>query len=181
MGQNKDLLKLMLDRRSCRSYQDQPLPRPTLTAIVQAGRYAPSSMNQQLCHFYIITDPQVLQRITQAVSARLERYADTDCRYGAPALVLVTNSGEGDNALFNTACAMENMMLAAFSLGVGSCWINQLHALNTDPELRAILSSIGVTQGELIGSALSLGIPAPPVVSGRRARTGNGITWVSQP
>ena len=179
MEQAKDLMNLMLDRRSCRSYQDRPVATSTLAAIVEAGRYAPSSMNQQRCHFYVITDPQVLQRITQTVSARLERYAQKDCRYGAPALIVVTSYGEGDNALFDTACTMENMMLAAFSLDIGSCWINQLHALNADPEMRKVFASFGVTEDELVCGALALGVPAPPVISGRRERTGNGITWVS--
>lgn len=46
MNKNMDLLNLILDRRSCKEYQPEPLDRPTLAAIVEAGRYAPSGMNR---------------------------------------------------------------------------------------------------------------------------------------
>ena len=68
---NMDLLNLLLDRRSCRTFRSEPLDRPTLAAIVEAGRYAPSAMNRQQCRFYVITDPQLLQRISDTVSRRL--------------------------------------------------------------------------------------------------------------
>ena len=57
MEHTKDFLNLLLDRRSCRAFQPDPVDRPTLAAIVEAGRYAPSAMNIQKNHFYIITDP----------------------------------------------------------------------------------------------------------------------------
>ena len=72
MNKNMDLLNLLLDRRSCRTFRPEPLDRPTLAAIVEAGRYAPSAMNVQLCRFYVITDPRLLRRISDTVSRRLE-------------------------------------------------------------------------------------------------------------
>ena len=58
MEHHKELLNLILERRSCRHFLPQPLDRPTLAAIVEAGRYAPSAMNRQMNHFYIVTDRQ---------------------------------------------------------------------------------------------------------------------------
>lgn len=174
-----DLLNLLLDRRSCRTFRSEPLDRPTLAAIVEAGRYAPSAMNRQQCRFYVITDPQLLQRISDTVSRRLKGFEEQDCRYGAPALVLVTNQESNTCALQDAACAMENMMLAASAVGVGSCWINQPYHLRKDEEMQALLSELGAQPGEFPCCALALGLPEGPLFPGRREHTGNGVTWVT--
>ena len=179
MTKNMDLLNLLLDRRSCRSFRPEPLDRPTLAAIVEAGRYAPSALNVQLCHFYVITEPQVLERISHTVSRRLKGFEEKDCRYGAPALVLVTNQESHTCALQDAACAMENMMLAAGAVGVGSCWINQPYHLRRDEEMQALLAELGVQPGEFPCCALALGLPEGPLCPGRREHTGNPVTWVT--
>lgn len=176
MEYSKDVLNLILDRRSCKEYQPTPLSRSTLTAIVEAGRYAPSGMNRQLNHFIIVTDPKTLAEITRMVSEKLPAFAGKDCRYGAPALVVVANRKSNGVALQDAACAMENMMLAAASLGVASRWINQPYALTDDPELRALL---GIEEEERICASLSLGLPAGPLFPGRKDHPGNPISWIT--
>ena len=160
-----DLLNLLLDRRSCRTFRSEPLDRPTLAAIVEAGRYAPSAMNRQQCRFYVITDPQLLQRISDTVSRRLK--------------VLVTNQESNICALQDAACAMENMMLAASAVGVGSCWINQPYHLRKDEGMQALLSELGAQPGEFPCCSLALGLPEGPLFPGRREHTGNAVTWVT--
>ncbi len=180
MVYNKELLNLILDRRSCKEYRPDPLERPVLAAIVEAGRYAPSGMNRQLTHFYVVTDPGILASITQIVSEKLPGFADRDCRYGAPALVVVTNEKDNPVALQDAACAMENMMLAACAMGVASRWINQPYALSDDPDLRALLAPAGLGEEERICASLALGLPAGPLFPGRPERMGNHVTWVSK-
>ena len=179
MNKNMDLLNLLLDRRSCRTFRSEPLDRPTLAAIVEAGRYAPSAMNGQLCHFYVITDPQMTHRISDTVSRNLKGFAGKDCTYGAPALVLVTNQERNICALQDAACAMENMMLAACAVGIGSCWINQPYHLRRDEEMLALLAELGVQPGEFPCCSLALGLPEGPLFPGRREHTGNPVTWVT--
>lgn len=178
MNKNMDLLNLLLDRRSCRTFRPDPLDRPTLAAIVEAGRYAPSSLNRQMCHFYVITDSQLLERISNLASRKLERYAGRDCRYGAPALVLVTNREENPCALQDAACAIENMMLAACAMGVGSCWVNQPYHLRDDCEMRALLEEMGVPTGEFACGSLALGLPVGSLFPGRKEHSGNPVTWL---
>ena len=73
--------------------------------------------------------------------------------------------------------AMENMMLAAFSLGVVSCWINQLYRTREDREVQEKLAEIGVTPEEMPVAALALGWPAVDF-PGPREKTGNLVSWV---
>ena len=157
MERKKELLNLILERRSCRSYRPEPLDRPTLAAIVEAGRYAPSAMNQQKCHFYVITDRELLHQISAAVSANLKRFANTDCTYGAPALILVTNRRDNSCALQDAACAMENMFLAAHSMGIGSVWINQLQGICDEPSVRQVLTSLGIPENHVVYGLAALG------------------------
>ena len=178
MEHNKEFLNLLLDRRSCRAFRPDALDRPTLAAIVEAGRYAPSAMNIQKNHFYIITDQKLLAQLTDTVSRKLEGFAGRDFRYGAPALVLVTNRKRNIMALQDASCAMENMMLAAYSMGVGSCWLNQPFHLQDDPDLRALLAPLGVTDQDLLCCALALGLPEGELPCCRPERTGNPVTWV---
>ncbi len=179
MEHNKALLNLILDRRSCKEYLPDPLDRPTLAAIVEAGRYAPSAMNRQRCHFYVVTDSKILDAITRTVSKNLPGFEAKDCRYGAPALVVVTNRKNNPMALQDASCAMENMMLAACALGVASRWINQPYALSDDPELRALLAPAGLSDEERICASLALGLPAGPLYPARPERTGNPVSWLT--
>lgn len=178
MEEKKAFLNLILDRRSCRSYQPQLPERSLLAAVVEAGRYAPTAMNRQLTRFTVLTDPALLARLRDTVSRRLEGFADRDCTYAAPALVLLTGKKDNPCALQDASCAMENMMLSAAELGLGSCWINQPFHLREDPELRTLLTDLGVPEDETPCCALALGLPAVPLFPGRRPRTGNPVVWL---
>ena len=151
------MLKLMHDRRSTRAYRPEPLQEAVIQQILEAGRFAPSGMNKQLNHFYVITDPNYLADLTALVSRKMENYRDKDFRYGAPVLVLVTNQKESTTCVQDASCAMENMMLAAFSLGVGSCWINQLRETCDVPEVRALLTEYGVPEDHIVVCSAAIG------------------------
>lgn len=177
MYEKNETIKLIMDRRSCRSYRPDVPSHQELAAVVETARYAPSGMNRQLCHFYVITDQALLAKLTALVSSKLEAFAQHDFRYAAPVLVLVCHRKDCTVALQDASCAMENMMLAAWSLGMGSRWVNQLWRLSDDPDLRALLAPVGYSEEEFICASLTLGWPDGSLPS-RRERTGNLVTWV---
>lgn len=170
-------LQLILNRRSIKEYRPRPVSRQHLEAIVECGRHAPSGMNRQQTTFYVITDPELLSAITRLVSEKLPAFAGQDCRYGAPALILLTNLKSNPVALQDTACAMENMMLAACSLGLGSRWINQPYKLSEDPDMRALLAPLGLSDEECICASLSVGHAAGDLFPGPRPHPGNPVVW----
>ena len=173
MEHNKEFLDLLLDRRSCRAFRPDALDRPTLAAIVETGRYAPSAMDTQQNHFYIITDQKLLKQLSELVSRKLEHLADRDFRYGAPALVLVTNRKDHAMAPQDAACAMENMFLAAHSLGIGSVWINQLQDVCDVPAIRQVLDELGIPADHVVYGMAALGYPDD--VKADKARTGKVV------
>lgn len=171
-----EVFKVIKERRSVRRYNNEPLEREIVKQIVEAGRWAPTGGNSQSVHFTVISNTSVLERLraeVQNIFANMELQEDMYISkknsikfskkgnyiydYGAPVLVVVSNVKGYPNAMADCACAMENMMLAATSLGVASCWINQLHWLENEESIRSILEQCGIDRGETICASIALG------------------------
>jgi nitroreductase len=120
-------LELAAKRGSIRAYKPDPVPEDLLAKVLEAGRLAPSAANQQPCHFIIVRDEQVRQRLQQA-------YAK-EWFWKTPVLLVVcteTKRGwvrqDGKNyASVDGAIAMDHMTLCAADLGLGTCWIGAFH------------------------------------------------------
>ena len=155
-----EMLKLMHDRRSTRAYRSEPLQEAVIQQILEAGRFAPSGMNKQLNHFYVITDPNYLADLTALVSRKMENYRDKDFRYGAPVLVLVTNQKESTTCVQDASCAMENMMLAAHALGLGTVWVHREREIFDSEKGKALLREWKLPETLRGVGAIALGYPA---------------------
>ena len=194
------VLETIVNRRSTRSYTAQQVEEEALTAILEAGRYAPSGGNSQNCHFLVIQNPEVLDELAvlvretfRAMKPYAWRYRslnnsiekaqsgrdDYHFFYHAPTLVVVANRKHYPNAMADSACALQDMMITASSLGVGSCWINQLHWLELErkEEVMEFLRELGLGKDETVCGALALGYPAKPLGEPLK-RTGNRVTYV---
>ena len=186
-------------RRSTRRFTAMPVDRAQLEAIVEAGRLAPSGSNSQSTHFIVIQDPAVLAELAALVQrefAQMEAGPDTYVslrnsilasrkghyvfHYGAPALIVTANRRDYGNNVADCACALENMMLAANALDLGSCWINQLHWLTDRPAVEACLRELGMGADECVCGGLAVGHPDTADGLPHREplpRTGNPVTW----
>ena len=193
-----EALQAILTRRSTRQYSEEMPPRELIEQVVEAGRFAPSGSNSQSTHFIVITDPAVLLSLADAVrsafagmelsddlyislrnSVKAAKSGNYVFHYNAPVLIVVANRRGYGNAMADSSCALENMMIAANALDLGSCWINQLHWLDEDPTIRARMYELGLGEEETITGGLILGYPA----SGLPERTplerkGNPVTWI---
>lgn len=144
-------------RRSVREYLDTPLPEETIRKIIDAGRYAPTGLNLQPWRFIVVQNKGMLRKLSEyarpiltknlegrndaAAMNFLKRLQDKNFNllYNAPVLILVI--GSKNNALADYDCSMcsENMMLAAHSMGIGSCWIGGASVIQQSRELMAEL------------------------------------------
>lgn len=194
------MLSFIRSRRSTRKYRPDPVEAEKLTQIVEAGRYAPSGGNNQYTHFLVIRDKAVLDHLSDMAAkafAAMElteglypslagaiRHAKAGgyrFHYDAPVLILTANRTDYGNNIADCACALENMMLMANALDLGSCWINQLRWLNEDPEITAYLRTLGLTEEEKVWGALSVGYADTPDGLPNRTpveRKGNPVTWI---
>lgn len=132
------VMENILTRRSIRAFKNKEIPREELEQIVQAGLYAPSGQNRQTWKFTVVTDREKIRKLAEVIGRKLGR--DGYDMYSPQVLIIPSNEKENPHSMEDNACAMENMFLAAHSLGIGSVWINQLRDICGDPEVREILS-----------------------------------------
>lgn len=132
-----EVLKNIRTRHSVRTYTQRQVSDADLALILEAATMAPNGMHLETWHFTAIQNPDVLVRLNEAVKGAFAKSSEPRlkerghsatycCYYHAPTLVLVSNEPTQWWAAMDCACALENMFLAAASLGIGSCWINQI-------------------------------------------------------
>ena len=139
-----EVLETIKTRRSVRAYTAQAPETDDLVTILEAAKYAPNGMHLESWH---------LQE-----RGHNKAYC---CYYHAPVLVIVSNKPTQWWAGMDCACAIENMFLAAHSLGIGSCWINQLGTTCNDPEVREFITSLGVPADHQVYGCVALGYADP--------------------
>lgn len=168
------ILDNIYQRRSVRNFTDKEIPEEIIKELIKAGTYAPTAMNAQPWRFVVVTNKQLIAEYDErAKKDFIEMYKDTKIPqlsaylrnmsnpqmhlfYGAPVLILIFASSAG-MADHDCALAAENMMLAAQSLGIGSCWIGLAIGLGNDAEF---LKKVGVPEGHKLVAPLIFGYPA---------------------
>ena len=144
-----EVLKNIRERRSCRKYKADAVPAELIDAVVEAGLYAPSSLGEQSALIVAVSDRETRDKLSK-LNARFTPRPGTDPFYGAP-VVLIALARTARDAQFCDGCVMlENMMLAAQSLGLGSCWIHRAKEMYASEEGKAFLAELGV-EGDVIG------------------------------
>ena len=122
-----ETLQTIFTRRSIRSFTDQPISKEHLDLLVQAALCAPSGMGLQTWQFTVVSSREKIDRLAQVIGKTLNR--ENYDMYRPAALIIPSNEKESRFGKEDDACAMENIFLAAHSLGIGSVWINQLQGI----------------------------------------------------
>lgn len=194
------MLEFIKSRRSTRRFKDAAVEKEKLEKVLEAGRYAPSGGNCQTAHFIVVSNQEVLRKLAELVQQEFAAMEETPgmyksivnsirsskkggyvFHYAAPVLIIVANQKEYGNNIADCSCALENMMLMANALDLGSCWINQLKWLNEDPVLLAYLQGMGLKDTERVYGALALGYAdTEDGLPDRKPlkRTGNEVTYI---
>ncbi len=195
-----DALEAIFTRRSTRNYTSDPVEEEKLDLILKSARQAPSGGNNQKNHFFVIRSRRVLRQLTdmtEAAFAKMEADENTYASlrhsiaaskkggyvfcYNAPLLIVVANDRNYGNNMADCACAIENMMVAANALDLGSCWINQLRWLNEDPALLSFMRSLGMEEHERVYGAVIIGRPAEGLPNrSLMKQKGNTVTFIDE-
>ena len=147
-----DFKDVVRNRYSCKKYSDRQVEAEKLTAILEAGRLAPTAKNLQEQRVYVLQSADALAGID----------AVTPCRYGAPTVLVVAfdrdnvftyPGGKRDSGVEDASIVATHMILAAANEGVDSCWINYL-----DPDATA--KALGLPENEEVLMAMDLGYAA---------------------
>ena len=195
-----DAFEAIITRRSTRNFKPDTVEKEKLEKILEAGRYAPSGSNSQTNHFFLIQDPAVIVKLASLAEAAFAEMEITEntyvslknsitrakkggyvFSYNAPVLVIVANRKDYGNNMADCAVAIENMMIEANNLDLGSCWVNQLKWLNEDPGLLDYLYNLGLKENERVYGSVILGYPATDDGLPDRKpleRKGNKVTYI---
>lgn len=171
---NNPVLAGIYGRRSIRNFTPETIPDELIREIIKAGTYAPSAVNKQPWRFVVVKNRELISRYDEQAKKRwLTLYKDskdpdiqgllkfmaqpkTNVFYGAPLLVLVFSSPDAFRGDIDCTLAAGNMMLAAHSMGIGSCWIGLAMTLGSDNDF---LEEIGVPQDHKLMAPLIFGYP----------------------
>ena len=176
------VLEAIKSRRAIRSYEDKPVPDSAIQTILEAATYAPSAINVQPWKFTLITDKAEMKHLSDAAKPGLiralpdvgdeglvglkKRLSDPNYNlfHDAPLLIFVSGA-KSPYTIYDCSMAAQNMMLAAYTLGIGSCWIGTAVPAANDPKIK---HSLGVPEDHDVHAAVIFGYPkggfpkAPP-------------------
>lgn len=154
-----ETMNTLLTRRSVRAFLPTPISDEILDQILNAALYAPSGQGKQTWHFTAVSAPDKIQYLARAIGQKLGR--ESYDFYKPQILIIPSNLRNNRHGMEDNACALENIFLAAWSYGIGSCWINQCRLYCDEPEVRDILTQWGVPENHTVYGMAALGYPAP--------------------
>ena len=120
-----DIIQAMINRRSIRKYKPVMIPQHTIDEIINAGLYAASGMGKQNTIIIAVTNKEVRDKLSK-INAKIAGWDENfDPFYGAPVVLIVLADKNWFTGVYDGSLVIGNLMLAADSLGIGSCWIHR--------------------------------------------------------
>lgn len=139
-----EVLNVIKNRKSTKSYKADPVPQELIDLIAESGSYAPSGLNKQSPIILAITDKKIRDRISRLNREVMGMKEDFDPFYNAPVVLVVLADKNIPTYIYDGSLVMENMILAANSLGLGSCWIHRAKETFETEEGKEILKEFGI-------------------------------------
>lgn len=152
-----EVIQNILTRRSVRAYKEEQMSDTDLNTILEAAKFAPSGMNSQSWHFTAVQNKEKIGKLVIAIkevllNSSIEQYKNMAANpkfnpfYNAPTIVITACDKKSPVGQFDCAVALQNMMLAANSLKIGSCWVHILAGIADDPKVRNVLTELGIPE-----------------------------------
>lgn len=172
----KDIIEMIKTRRCVREFREDTITDEDIKFLIDCARYAPSGFNMQPWSFLVIKNKDILRKLSESgkksmipllepVKNTSKKASDflvflktkgTSMLYNAPVLVLILGNKNAPTVDFDCSMAAQNMMLAAHSKGIGSCWIGGLLPALMDEN---ILKELGIPPGYKAVAPLIFGYP----------------------
>ena len=138
-----EVLNCLETRRSCRAYRPEQVPEEALQEILRAGLYAPSGMGRQSVKLLVVQDPAAIAAL-ERLNGGVLGSPDAHPFYGAPTVCVVFADTNAGTWVEDGSLAIGNLMAAAHSLGVSSCWIHRAREEFSSAEGKALMQKWGV-------------------------------------
>jgi nitroreductase len=190
----EDIIEVIKTRRCVREYKEAQIPDEDINFLIDCARYAPSGFNMQPWSFLVIKNKDVMRKISEhgkkTMIPMLEpmkdsfpkardflvflKTKDTDMFYNAPLLIIILGNKNAPTVDYDCPMAAQNMMLAAQSKGIGSCWIGGVQPALMD---EGFLRELGAPEGYKAIAPLIFGYPKGKTEAPRRAEP--DVKWVT--
>lgn len=155
------VVETIMSRRSIRKYKDEVLPRALMTEILDCGINAPNGQNKQSWEIRVVDNPQLLADMSRTMAQahpQMDSVLVSGCFRGAPVMVFIARDLSYDFSAYDCGLLAENMMLAAWSKGVGSVCLGSPVRFLTDNELCApLLKQLGFSEGYELSLCVGFG------------------------
>lgn len=166
-----ETIKTILSRRSVRNYSGEQIKKEELDLIVNAGLNAPSACNQQSWHFTVIQDKKTINDLNKASKEALAKSEDDYLKsvaadesynlfYNAPTVIVVSGERSALAPRVDCAAATQNMLLAAESLNIGTCWIGLVYPLFVSENAKEWQNRFGIPESHELYHAVIMGYKA---------------------
>ncbi len=170
-----ELLELIHARRSTRNFTERQVEQEQLETLLDAAIWAPSGGNNQSWLFTAIQNKELLLKLNELVREGFQLWMPDDdypgklgakaaaqkegynFYYHAPTIIIASNKPNYENAMADCSLGLENIFLAAQSMGLGSCYLNQLHWLRNASGVQEFLFELGIPKEHTICSAAAVG------------------------
>ena len=139
-----ETIQTLLQRRSRKKYLSTPVPSELVDEVVKAGTYAPTGRNRQPVKILVVADPIVRDELRKLNASIMGMDESFDPFYGAPVVAVVLADPTISTYLYDGSLVLGNMMNAAHSLGLGSCWIHRAKEEFQTEYGKQLLRSLGI-------------------------------------
>lgn len=158
---------VIMSRRSIRNYKQIPVSRDTMQVILKAGINAPNGQNKQSWEIRVVDNPDTMSEIKAAMSAANPDVPMAgDSFRNAPVMAFIAADTSYDFSLLDCGMLSENMVLSAWSMGVGSIclgspvrFLDGSESIRSNPEIRKVMDKLGFSEGYQLVLCVGFGYP----------------------
>lgn len=164
MSQSEAVIKTIMDRRSVRKYKPQPVNRDTMQVILNCGINAPNGQNKQSWAIRVVDNPEYINGLTEIYKKVNPQVAeDPDFKNmfrNAPTVVFIAHDTAYDFSQVDCGLLGENMVLSAWSMGIGSCCLGSpIRFMTTRSEAASYLKKLNLPEGYELLYCIAFGYP----------------------
>lgn len=178
--EQNQVINTIMERRSIRNYKPQAVEREKMDIILKCGINAPNGQNKQSWEIRVVDNPELLDAMREAMAKGhpdLSPEMVKGCFRGSPTMVFIARDLNYDFSAYDCGLLAENMVLSAWSMGIGSiCLGSPVRFLTDNEECKPLLQQLGFSEGYEL--SLCVGFGYPNEVPAAKSRNWNKIKYV---
>lgn len=160
---NNQVVETIMTRRSVRQYKPQAVEREKMQTIVECGINAPNAMNKQPWEVRVVDNADYINGVTELYKKANPQAAEDptfkNMFRNAPTVVFIGHDTKSESSPFDCGLLAENMMISAWSMGIGSCCLGSPARFMKTPEAAEYLQKLGFSEGYELLYCIGFGYP----------------------